>query len=139
MPIILCQMASTASAIREIEAQLTEENIRAGFSLSVFRSLRDLLGLTDTELARYLLIPIRTFRRRTEANSFDHDESDRLARIASLYVKAAKIFGPVPAKEWMKTPLAALGGETPLGLCDTTLGVSEVEDLIGRIEYGVYS
>jgi putative toxin-antitoxin system antitoxin component (TIGR02293 family) len=127
------------AALREIEAQLTEENIRAGLSLNVFRNLRDLLGLSDVELAHYLLIPLRTFRRRTQTKSFDREESDRLARVASAYVKAAKILGPVQAREWMKTPLPALGGETPLRLCDTTLGASEVEDLIGRIDYSVYS
>jgi putative toxin-antitoxin system antitoxin component (TIGR02293 family) len=139
MPYSLCQMASTASSIHQLESQLTVEKIRAGFSFGVFKHLRDALGLTDAELAQHLLIPIRTFRRRTQTKSFDREQSDRLARIATVYVNAAKIFGPIPAREWMKTPLPALGGNTPLGLCDTSLGASEVEDLIGRIDYGVYS
>jgi hypothetical protein len=46
------------SALLELESQLTVEKIREGFSFSVFRNLRDLLELTDAELARYLLIPI---------------------------------------------------------------------------------
>jgi putative toxin-antitoxin system antitoxin component (TIGR02293 family) len=132
-------MALIAPSIRELESQLTAENIWAGFSFAVFKSLRDALRLTDAELAHHQLIPIRTFRRRTQTKSFDPEESDRLARIAAVYVKAAKIFGPILAREWMKTPLPALGGHTPLGLCDTSLGALEVEDLIGRIDYGVYS
>lgn len=139
MPYKLCQMASSMSAIHELESQLTVENIRAGFSFDIFKNLRDALGLTDAELAHHLLIPMRTFRRRTQTKSFDREQSDRLARIAAAYIKAAKIFGPGPAREWMKTPLPALGGNTPLGLCDTSLGASGVEDLLGRIDYGVYS
>ena len=126
-------------AIHALESQLTVEKVRAGFSLDVFVGLRDLLDITDAELAGLLSIPIRTFRRRAKTKSFDRDESDRLARVAAIYVKAAKIFGPDQAREWMKTPLPALGGNTPLALTDTTLGAAEVEDLIGRIDYGVYS
>ena len=136
MPENVRQMASN---LLELESQLTVEKIREGFSFSVFRNLRDLLGLTDAELASYLLIPIRTFRRRAQTKSFDREQSDRLARVAAVYLKAAKIFGPDQAGEWMKTPLPALGGNTPLALSDTTLGASDVEDLIGRIDYGVYS
>jgi putative toxin-antitoxin system antitoxin component (TIGR02293 family) len=132
-------MASMVPTIHQLESQLTVENIRAGFSFGVFKNLSDALGLSEAELAHHLLIPMRTFRRRTQTKSFDREQSDRLARIAAVYVKAAKIFGPVPAREWMKTPLPALGGNTPLGRCDTSLGASEVEELIGRIDYGVYS
>lgn len=139
MPDILCQMASIAAEIHALESQLTVEKVRAGFSFNVFATLRDLLGTTDAELASLLLIPVRTFRRRAKTKAFDRDESDRLARVAAIYVKAAKIFGPDQAREWMKTPLPALGGSTPLALSDTTLGATEVEDLIGRIDYGVYS
>jgi len=32
-----------------------------------------------------------------------------------------------------------LGGETPLEYAETEVGAREVEDLLGRIEYGVYS
>lgn len=132
-------MASTTAVIHALESELTVEKVRAGFSFNVFATLRDLLGLTDAELADLLLIPVRTFRRRAKTKSFDRDESDRLARVAAIYVKATKIFGPDQAREWMKTPLPALGGSTPLALSDTTLGAAEVEDLIGRIDYGVYS
>jgi putative toxin-antitoxin system antitoxin component (TIGR02293 family) len=132
-------MASAAALIHELESQLTVENVRAGFSFNFFNNLRDLLGVTDAELAGHLLIPIRTFRRRAKTKSFDREQSDRLARIAAIYVQATKIFGPDQAREWMKTPLPALGGNTPLALCDTTVGASEVKDVIGRIDYGVYS
>lgn len=35
--------------------------------------------------------------------------------------------------------LAALGGEVPLNLLDTEAGVEQVDDILTRIEYGVYS
>jgi uncharacterized protein (DUF2384 family) len=39
----------------------------------------------------------------------------------------------------MSSPLPALGGSTPNDALKTDLGAHEVENLIGRIEHGVYS
>lgn len=36
-------------------------------------------------------------------------------------------------------PHLALGGDSPLALADTELGAREVDDLLGRLEHGVYS
>jgi putative toxin-antitoxin system antitoxin component (TIGR02293 family) len=41
--------------------------------------------------------------------------------------------------KWMLSPLPALGGKTPMDAAKTSLGVRQVEDLIGRLEHGVYS
>ena len=43
------------------------------------------------------------------------------------------------ARKWFKEPVRALNGRTPLEFSDTELGAQEVEDLLGRIEYGVFS
>ena len=40
---------------------------------------------------------------------------------------------------WLRTPNRALGGERPLDQLDTDLGSRAVEDILGRIAYGVYS
>ena len=101
--------------------------------------LREALDLNDAELAAHLQIPRRTLTRRLRAKAFNPQESDRLARVAAVFTKAPRLFGPEKVREWMKSPLEALGGETPLRRCDTTLGTSEVEDVLGRIDYGVYS
>jgi putative toxin-antitoxin system antitoxin component (TIGR02293 family) len=40
---------------------------------------------------------------------------------------------------WLKSPQKALGGKTPLEYSDTEPGAREVEDLLGRLEHGVFS
>ncbi len=40
---------------------------------------------------------------------------------------------------WLAAPNRALGGEAPFDLFNTDLGDREVEDLLGRIAYGVCS
>jgi putative toxin-antitoxin system antitoxin component (TIGR02293 family) len=43
------------------------------------------------------------------------------------------------AAQWLRTPNRALGGEVPIDQLDTDLGSKEVENILGRIAYGVYS
>lgn len=40
---------------------------------------------------------------------------------------------------WLAMPNKALGGKKPLDLLDTELGAKQVEQILGRIESGVYS
>jgi putative toxin-antitoxin system antitoxin component (TIGR02293 family) len=50
------------------------------------------------------------------------------------------VFGErAKASRWLHNPNRALGGVSPLSLLDTDLGTREVEQILGRIEYGVYS
>jgi uncharacterized protein (DUF2384 family) len=43
------------------------------------------------------------------------------------------------ASHWLQTSNRGLGGEVPLDLMDTDAGVREVETVLGRIEYGLFS
>ena len=43
------------------------------------------------------------------------------------------------ARQWLTSPQLGLGGSVPLEYAETEVGAREVEDLLGRIEYGVYS
>ena len=42
------------------------------------------------------------------------------------------------AYKWLRTPQVGLGNRIPLELLNTASGLREVEDLLGRIEYGVF-
>ncbi len=54
--------------------------------------------------------------------------------------KAAEVMeGEEPARRWLTSPQVGLGGAVPLDYAETEVGAREVEDLLGRIEYGVYS
>jgi putative toxin-antitoxin system antitoxin component (TIGR02293 family) len=63
-----------------------------------------------------------------------------LFRLSALFQKALEVLGePEEAKRWFTTPKKALGGKTPMEFSETDVGAREVEDLLGRIEYGVYA
>ena len=60
--------------------------------------------------------------------------------MAQVYSNAAETLGDGDkAAAWLKTPNRALRGGRPLDQLDTDPGVREVEDVLGRISYGVYS
>ena len=40
---------------------------------------------------------------------------------------------------WLQKPNRALGGAIPIDLLSSDLGADQVETILGRIEYGVYS
>ncbi|PYJ47733.1 MAG: hypothetical protein DME85_03895 [Verrucomicrobia bacterium] len=68
------------------------------------------------------------------------DESDKLLRFARLLEHATDVFGNlVKARAWLKFPQRGLGGSVPLDYAETEIGAREVDNLLGRIDYGVYS
>ena len=57
-----------------------------------------------------------------------------------IMIRAVEVLGSrEEASRWLHAPNPALGGQTPLELLDTDLGSRQVEDVLGRIEHGVYS
>lgn len=124
----------------ESTGPVTIGTVRKGLSINVFKSVATNLEMSDREFARALNIPSRTFDRRLAQGILSPEESDRLARVAKIFNEAREVFGsPEKARGWMSTPLAVFEGETPLRRADTSLGATQVEDVLGRIDHGVYS
>jgi putative toxin-antitoxin system antitoxin component (TIGR02293 family) len=114
--------------------------IRAGLPMVEFEALQELLGLGAEELAGHLSISRSTLIRRRKSRRLDAQESDRLLRYARLYTQAETTLGDAEAaQQWLKTPTRALGYESPLHFAETEAGAREVENLLGRIEHGVFS
>lgn len=66
--------------------------------------------------------------------------SDRLLRASKVFDHARAVFDrDRDAVAWFSMPNHALSGETPLSLMDTDAGVHQVDDVLTRIEFGVYA
>ena len=64
--------------------------------------------------------------------------SDRLFRVANIFASAKQVFeSEEAALKWLHNPQIGLGGRVPLDMIMTEAGTHEVENLLGRIEYGV--
>jgi putative toxin-antitoxin system antitoxin component (TIGR02293 family) len=117
------------------------ERVEAGFPFHAFERFRSNAELSTQELAQWVHISPRTLVRRREQGSLSAEESDRLLRVSRLFGRALMLFeGDVGAtRAWLRRSAPALGGRTPQDLASTEVGAREVEDLIGRLEHGVFS
>jgi putative toxin-antitoxin system antitoxin component (TIGR02293 family) len=62
-----------------------------------------------------------------------------LYNLAVLYEHALDVLGdPEIVRQWLNTPAPAFADMKPLELLDTTPGIKEVDNLLGRIEHGVF-
>lgn len=115
--------------------------VRQGLPASTVSTLAKRLDLGNAALAQKLGIPLRTLTRRVSQQArLTVTESDRMVRLARVYAQAREMIGDATrAAAWLRTPNRALGGERPLDQLDTEVGAREVEDLLGRIAFGVYS
>jgi len=116
------------------------EAVAEGLDISAFERVAAALGVTEKHLAELLRIKPSTQARRQRSGKLSRDESERLYRIAFLVERAVQVLGSLEvAQRWLDTRKRALGGATPLVLAKTEPGAREVEDLLGRIEYGIPS
>jgi putative toxin-antitoxin system antitoxin component (TIGR02293 family) len=114
--------------------------LEAGLPVRELDELRGQLDLPMEKLAPMLSISKATLHRRKAAGRLDVAESDRVVRYARLLGKAASVMESVGnGRCWLAAPQVGLGGAVPLEYAQTEFGAREVENLLGRIEYGVYS
>lgn len=124
-------LGSTRALLRGVEAGLPYGSLEA---------LTQRFGLSRSEVATAMRLPARTLARRKRERKLHPDESDRLVRLARVTADAARVLGDDgKAGTWLRRPNTALGGATPLELLRSDLGTRQVEDVLGRIEFGVYS
>jgi putative toxin-antitoxin system antitoxin component (TIGR02293 family) len=123
-------------------ASRTVAQIKRGLSVEEFDALRELLGVTVEALAKKVGISVATLsRRRRRHEPLDLVHGDRIVRFARLFRHTRALYdgNDAAARRWLTTPARALGGHTPLEFADTEAGAHEVEDLVGRLEHGVYT
>ena len=114
--------------------------IQKGLRFSELEALQKQLDLPLDQLASKLSISRATLHRRKNAGRLSPDESDKVMRFSRLLEHAADVFGNVErGRAWLKFPQYGLGGVVPLEYAKTEVGAREVDNLLGRIDYGVYS
>lgn len=117
------------------------KHVEKGLAFTVVEALQAQMDLATKEMARLLDIKFRTFLRRKEAGRLQPAESDRVLRTSRLFARAKDLFDgdQEAARAWLMTPQRALGGAIPLEIAKTEVGAREVEQIIGRLEHGVFT
>lgn len=136
---LIRSLKSTTATVELSPGKLIEV-IRIGLPMRELDALRTILCMPMDKLAPKLGMSKATLHRRKAQGRLGPEESDRVLRFARLIGKAVEVMeGEEPARLWLTSPQFGLGGAVPLDYAETEVGAREVEDLLGRIEYGVYS
>ncbi|MBZ8182378.1 type II RES/Xre toxin-antitoxin system antitoxin [Oscillatoria salina] len=117
------------------------EIVRQGLQTDAAERVAEYSGLSKVQIATLLGTSERTISRRKKSSKpLDVTESDRLYRLARIIARAIAVFeDSETAKNWLNRPNRALAEATPLELLDTDAGTQKVDELLDKIEYGVYS
>jgi putative toxin-antitoxin system antitoxin component (TIGR02293 family) len=114
--------------------------VETGLDFGELEALREQLDLPMDQLIAALGLSRATLHRRKAAARLTTGESDKVVRFARLLGRAVHLFGGLEeARQWLKAPQRGLGGAVPLVYAQTEVGAREVENLLGRIDHGVYS
>ena len=97
-------------------------------------------GYSEDEIFA-LVVPKRTLARRKAANErLTVEETDKALRLARIATQAERVFGAADkAHRWLREPKRALQGETPVAYLATEGGARVVEEMLYRIEYGMFA
>ena len=118
----------------------SSDKVQAGFPFKAFTILTRSMEVSNKELAELVQISARTLNRRQKEGKLKADESDRLLRFARIFTHALDLFegDKEAAQNWLSSDNRALKDESPLEASRTEEGAREVENLIVRLEHGVF-
>jgi putative toxin-antitoxin system antitoxin component (TIGR02293 family) len=114
--------------------------IRSGLDLSTVKRLATYFDMELDDLLNVLALSARTYaRKKSHGRALNAVQSDRAYRLAKIGVRAEEVFADKEiAHDWLRSYNRALGAK-PMDLLDTQAGAEEIENVLGRIEHGVYS
>jgi len=117
------------------------ELVEEGLPLRAVESFKQATGLSDTQLAALVGVSGKTLQRaRGTRQRLDAVISDRLFRAARLVALAGEVLeSNERGIAWLGRSQIGLGGRVPFALMTTEAGSAQVEQLLLRIEHGVYS
>jgi len=97
-------------------------------------------GYSEDEIFA-LVVPKRTLARRKAANEpLTVEETDKALRLERIAMQAERVFGDADkAHRWLRKAKRELKGETPLAWLASEAGARVVEEMLFRIEHGIFA
>jgi putative toxin-antitoxin system antitoxin component (TIGR02293 family) len=129
--------ADWSNAVRKMSPGKKIAMIREGIDVEVLIGAGQYYGIPQARLSRLIGVSQATVTRKVKAGGrLSPQESERLARMASVEAEAEEVFDSQDlARRWMLEPNLALG-EAPLSLLDTDAGADEVKKVLASIAHG---
>ena len=118
---------------------LVVKKSREGLMRSVADEVSDLVGMTDNEIAYVLGMTPRNLHRIQGEKRLGTDASERLLLFRNVIIHALDTFEGKEnvVRHWLRTPISELNDQTPLQMMDTVTGFGLVDNVLGRLDYGL--
>ena len=112
-----------------------------GISKSSVDVLANYLGISRKSMAEDIFdLSVKTLERKAPSDKMDKRTSSHAVEIAKIMQHAFEVFeDEEKMKEWLNKENRALNGVKPVALFDTMTGLNMVNDILYKIEEGIYS
>lgn len=116
------------------------EQSRQGVTARQVDQLTQILDVSLKEMAAILQISERTLHRSRSKDHFKQQASERLLFLQNVTAHGLSVFDDRRSvfARWLRYPLGELKGQAPLSLLTSMIGFSLVDDVLTRIDYGIY-
>lgn len=97
-------------------------------------------GVTLKELAPLLQLSESTLHRLRRQTTLTGPTAERVALLNGIFHHGLRVYGgdELALRDWLRYPLGELDGRTPLQTLTTIAGFTQVDDVLGRIEHGIF-
>jgi len=114
---------------------------KSGLPVSALKQLQDKFQIGNKKMSELVGMSESTLQRRYRVKGrLSEMESQTVLQLAELWSQGMYVFKDEPdLRSWLSSELPALGGVAPLSLLGTPLGRNHVQELLLRLEWGIYS
>ncbi len=98
------------------------------------------LGVTLKELAPLLQLSESTLHRLRRRTTLSGPTAERVELLGQVIQHGLRVYdgNQQALHDWLRYPLGELDGRTPLQTLTTIAGFTQVNDVLGRIEHGIF-
>ncbi|GAB4018312.1 antitoxin Xre/MbcA/ParS toxin-binding domain-containing protein [Spirosoma koreense] len=113
--------------------------VAEGIPKATIKHLADMYGIDVRELIRLLPVTARNLHRYAEEDRLSEVVTGRLFMLADLFAHGVDALGPDYFRSWLYRPNLGLHNKKPIDILHNEVGINTVDDILGRIEHGVFS
>lgn len=130
------------AAIQKLSSEFDYIEIgNSGITKSAINTLAENIGISRKYISENIFdVSVKTMERKDNKTKLDKRISSHAIEIAKVVQHAWQVFrDEAKVKRWMNKENRTLNNKKPVELFDTLSGMMMVDDILGRIEEGVYS
>jgi len=113
---------------------------RKGLPKSAVLTLSKLLGISMEHMSDLIHVSHRTLQRKNDTDLLNVYSTEQILEIAQVVSRGIEVLGTLENfTSWLHSDIRVLNYNKPISLLDTSFGTTLILDVLGRIEFGVYS